>query len=128
LTMFITPIIDPTHEMEKKWQNCERKKNWTIESQKLLRSTLDSFSRKYENIHDSNMKNVTNGFKFLEELWHNSKISIQLLPFGIFWFFYLENLRVWITISHKSHHRYPFNFHQNSFPCFLLHHNHGTFH
>jgi len=90
----MTPIIDPTHEMEKKWQNCERKKNWTIEEQKLLRSTLDSFQRKYENIHDSNMKNVTNGFKFLEELWNNSKISIQFLPFGIFWFFYLENSSV----------------------------------
>jgi hypothetical protein len=71
LTSFMTPIIDATHEMEKKWQNCERKKNWTIEEQKLLRFTLDSFSKKYEYIHDSNMKNVTNGFKFLEELWDN---------------------------------------------------------
>jgi hypothetical protein len=50
-------------EMTKLW----KEKNWTIEEQKLLRSTLDSFSRKYENIHVSNMKNVTNGFKFLEE-------------------------------------------------------------
>jgi hypothetical protein len=47
----------------------------------LLRFTLDSFSRKYGNIHDSNMKNVTNGFKFLEELWNNSKNKYPTSPF-----------------------------------------------